>query len=245
MAKILYTVCGVGLGHASRASILIKELQKKHEVKIVSYGDAVEFLKKEFSGVQEISWFELYYKKEKLSKTKTIAFNLPKAPFVFSGNLLKLKKIIEEFRPDAIISDFDVFGIYAGKLFNIPTILISNLHAEKFIEMKFELSERIEKKFTDDVLVNLFPKPNYTIVSSIEKPEKKRKNTFFYYTIVNPEIMQIKAKEKDYFLAYFSEKTLEKILPLLEKFPGKKFIVYGKNREIKYKNFEFRKFSKK
>jgi uncharacterized protein (TIGR00661 family) len=48
--KILYGVCGEGLGHASRSRILIHYLQQqKHEVCIIVGGKTYTILSKEFS----------------------------------------------------------------------------------------------------------------------------------------------------------------------------------------------------
>ena len=48
MARVLFTVCGIGMGHAARSSVIIKELMKEHEVLVVSYGDGYNFLKEQF-----------------------------------------------------------------------------------------------------------------------------------------------------------------------------------------------------
>jgi uncharacterized protein (TIGR00661 family) len=245
MAKILFSVCGVGLGHASRSKTIIKELMKLHEVKIVSYGDAVNFLEKEFNEINKIYWFKLYYRKNQISKFKTILFNLPLLPSVLLKNYNKFKKIINEFKPDIIISDFDAVGITASKLFNLPSILISNLHAEKFFNPELTLIEKIEQKLSDGIILTFFPKPTHCIVASIIKPEKKIKNTYFFYSVINPEIIKMKSKQGKKILCYFGKEYFNKIIPLLKEFPEKKFVFYGKNVNEKINNIEFKKFSNK
>ena len=54
MAKILYGLCGEGLGHASRSRILINYLKKKHDIRIVAGGKAFSYMSKEFDSVYEI-----------------------------------------------------------------------------------------------------------------------------------------------------------------------------------------------
>jgi hypothetical protein len=44
MSKILVSLCGVGMGHASRETPLIKELMKSHEVKVTSYNDGFKYI---------------------------------------------------------------------------------------------------------------------------------------------------------------------------------------------------------
>ena len=49
LVKILYGVCGEGLGHASRSRILIHYLQQQnHEVCIIAGGKVYTILSKEF-----------------------------------------------------------------------------------------------------------------------------------------------------------------------------------------------------
>ncbi|MBN2127396.1 MAG: hypothetical protein JW703_03310 [Candidatus Diapherotrites archaeon] len=244
MARVLFTVCGVGLGHASRASIIIRELKKKHEIKILTYGDAVEFLEREFDNVEEVDWFKIHFKKGRISKSKTFAFNLPYLPSVSAKNYSKIKKSIDEFKPDVIVSDFDVFGIYASKIFNIPSILISNLHAEKFFQPELNLDEKLEQKLTDDMLLSAFPKPTHCVVTSIIKPTESHENTHFFYSIIDSKIIKAKPVEGTKFLCYFGSEYLEKIIPLLKLFPEKQFVFYGKNSDEKDENIEFRKFSR-
>jgi uncharacterized protein (TIGR00661 family) len=245
MAKILFSVCGVGLGHASRSSILIKELQKKHEIKIISYGNAIDFLENKFNKIEKIHWFNLYYRKNQISKLKTILFNALKIPEIFIKNQNKFKKIINEFNPDILISDFEAVSVFFSKKFNLSSILISNLHAEKFFNPKMSLSEKIEKKISDELILKIFPKPTHCIVASIIKPEKKIKNTYFFYSVINPEIIKMKSKQGKKILCYFGKEYFNKIIPLLKEFPEKKFVFYGKNVNEKINNIEFKKFSNK
>src|SRR3989344_5278460 len=98
MAKILYTVCGVGLGHASRSAAIISKLLKRHDVLITSYGKAYDFLKQEFKSAREMRWFELVFKKERLSKSSTIFHNLPLLPYIAASNLMRAVRIVHQFK---------------------------------------------------------------------------------------------------------------------------------------------------
>jgi len=57
MARMLYGVCGEGLGHASRSKILINYLKKQnHEIKIIAGGKAYKFLSEEFDDIFKCEW---------------------------------------------------------------------------------------------------------------------------------------------------------------------------------------------
>ena len=68
MARILYGLCNVGMGHAIRSKVIVSELIKKHDVKIVASGFTYSYLKKHFgSRVINIEGFELAFKKNKIA----------------------------------------------------------------------------------------------------------------------------------------------------------------------------------
>ena len=63
MTRILYSVCGEGMGHASRSRILINYLKKqKHEIKIIAGGKAFNFLSKDFDDIFKCEWPGVVYK---------------------------------------------------------------------------------------------------------------------------------------------------------------------------------------
>ena len=227
MARVLFTVCGIGMGHAARSSVIIKELMKEHEVLVVSYGDGYNFLKEQFD-VTQINWFRLIYDKDQYKPITTIFYNIPRAPFVFASNFLKLFKISEKFKPDIVVSDFDINGLYVAGLLNIPTITISNMHLMEYERLFANINEKIDYYLTQRPVIKAFDSSNHTIVVSIVKPKAKSKNVYFFYPLLRQEILKAKPKDKGYFLVYNSETQLGGIIPILRKFPKQKFVVRGK-----------------
>jgi uncharacterized protein (TIGR00661 family) len=78
------------------------------------------------------------------------------------------------------------------------------------------------------------------------KPEKQKvKNAFYFNPIIRREVAEEaeKAKEEDFYLAYFSQEKLPALTELLEKFPFK-FKVYPAEAHRVEDNIEFKKFSK-
>lgn len=244
MSRILFSVCGVGLGHASRSSIIIRHLQKKkHELEIVSYSDGLEFLKKSFPKVHRIEWFDFKFKNAKIDKFSTLLNTIPKLPKVVLNNYKVFEKILAEFNPDLIISDFDINALLVGKHFKIPVILVSNMHLIEFKKLKLRVKEKLEFKLTDERMVKAFKGADYYLVTSLAKPKEKIKNMFFYHPIVEEKIAKAKPKTGNYNLIYLSGSKLEEMLSVLKQFPQEKFVVYGKNIARKEGNFVFRKYS--
>jgi uncharacterized protein (TIGR00661 family) len=240
MARILFTICGVGRGHATRSSELIKRLMKRHEVFIVSYGDAYDFLKEKFR-VEQIKWFKIMYDKDRYKSVSTILYNLPRLPFIFANNFSKLHKVVKEFRPDIVISDFDVNGIYIAKLSGLPVITISNMHIMDYLKPDLKLNEKIDYVITQESMLKSFMGTDYFIIMHFTKPKTKKKGVYFFYPIVRENVTRLKPKDKGYFLVYSSAIQLQGLIPLLEKFPDKKFLVVGTDAKKRH-NIEFRKF---
>ncbi len=238
MVKILFTVCGVGMGHAGRSAMVIKHLKKKHKIKVISYDDGARFLKSKFK-VEKLEWFKLFFDKDKYKQDSTIFYNLPKLPRVFFKNLVTLTKIVEEFKPEIVISDFDVNGLYIAKLFNIPSITISNMHISNFVKLKMKLNEKIAYIFNHKTMLGAYSPTDYLFVIYPIKPDKKFKNVEFFTHLVREEFLKAKPKVLDYFLVYSTPTQLEGIVPLLEQIPEQKFVVRGTSGK-KQKNVIFR-----
>lgn len=245
MVRILYSVCGVGLGHASRSSVIIKELLKSHEVKIVSYSEGLSFLKKLFPEVHELKWFKYRFKKHRINKLLTLFFVILSLPSVLFFNYRKLNKLIKDFSPQLIISDFDFNALEAGKLKKIPVILVSNMHLLEYLKPEMNFMERIEAMLSDERMLKAYTNADYYLITSFFKPKQKESNRFFFHPIINPDLFKEKISDKGFFLVYMSPHCLNEFLPLLKEFPEKKFIVYGSDKRKKIKNIQFKPFSRK
>jgi len=249
MVRILFTVCGVGLGHAPRSIEVIKGLQKNHDILIASYGDALKYLKKHFKKSEKLAWFKLVFQEGELKRTATVLSNLPLLPRVASMNFLKLVKTIRKFKPDIIISDFDVNSLYAAQLFNIPAIVISSLHLIEELNLRLSRKEKIIFYLTEKPVLNAFNGADAFIIPFFFEPEFKRKKRYFFGPIVRQELIKkIKASKKtteeNQFIVYFSTGHLKKLIPLLEKI-NSRFIIFGAKKRFNKSNLVFKKFSEK
>ena len=242
MARVLFAVCGVGLGHAGRSSILIKNLSRRHELLITSYSEGLPFLKKEFGKVEALNWFKYYFHSDgRIDRLKSIAFNSVKVPFVLFHNFSRLRKIIREFRPEVIVSDFDFNGLYAGKLSGIKVILISNMHLANYFKTRLSFSQKIAYSLTDELMLRAYFSADCFLVTSIMKPENSGRMEFFH-PLVREDLAGKKPQDQGFFLAYASKENLQNFTKLFREFPDKRFVVYGSSR--KHGNVEFKSFSR-
>ena len=69
--NIIYAVCGEGMGHAIRSSVIIEHLTNKHDVMIVSSDRAFKHLSNKFDNVHNIGGFNIVYKNNKVKNVRT------------------------------------------------------------------------------------------------------------------------------------------------------------------------------
>ena len=125
--KILFLVNGLGLGNSIRCYSIIERLKKHNsEITVVTSGNGEWFFKKR----KEVDNFYLndaiYYgsNNKKLSVSKTL-IGLPNIVNTIKNNSKKLIDIINNIKPDAIVTD-SVYIFPSVKKLSIPIIAINN-----------------------------------------------------------------------------------------------------------------------
>lgn len=242
MAKILYGVAGEGSGHSSRAKEVISYLIKKgHSVKIISYGKGHENLRKYFE-VQKIFGLHFDMKDNKVMVLPTIYKNLLKTPEA-AESVKKVIKIIEDFKPDLVFTDFEPISCIAANIKNIPLISIDNQH--RLTNTKIEYPRKyvhdaaLAKAVTNLMIFNT----KSCLVTSFAKTKITNKKTFLFPPILREEILKTKTKTGKYILVYLTS-PFTGLIGILKEI-NQKFIVYGFNIDKKDKNLIFKRAGQK
>lgn len=239
--KILYGVCGEGLGHSSRAKTIIPYLESRgHEVKIIAYGQAIPVLKKEGFEVFKIRGATLKYKKGRLKKRETIKASLKNLFF----NIKKSRQICNLMKEkfDLCISDFEFTTAILSSLYSLPLISLDNQHRTANLEL--EIPKKYQKVFFYAYLITkiVASKADFYIITSFAKgkiKEKYKQNTFIVPPVIRPEIKILKPKKENFVLVYLTKKDA-RIFKILKQIP-EKFIVYGFKDKGKDKNIIYKK----
>lgn len=122
MKKILFAICGIGLGNASRCSAIIEELNNEFDVRIAIFANAYNLFKDRY---KIYKLYELNYPKlNKINVFKT--FFLKDNVFNFIKNVLIYFKILQDFKPDIVVVDSDYACLIPCKIKRIPIIGINN-----------------------------------------------------------------------------------------------------------------------
>lgn len=244
MARILYGLCGVGIGHVIRTRIVASYLQKKNEVMIVCGGRAYQYLKNYFKNVVEIPYFNLWFRNNRILNFKS-----------FFGNLLKIniknykwiKDVfgkVKKFNPELAISDWESFSSFTARKLKIPIISLDNQHFLVKGDYSFLRKHYLQYLKAKLVLKLLVRKADYYITVNFYDQilKKESKNCILVPPIIREEILNAKVEEGNYFLVYQSTKSYKKLIKILRKV-NTKFVVYGLDLYKKEANMTFKKFS--
>jgi len=247
--KILYGVQSDGMWHALRSYAVIQYLLSQwHTVKVVTSGRALEFFQKHSIDVQEVEWLSFYYHNNKVSYIMTGIVNIFHSPRVIQKCIIPLTKIISRYKPDVIITDFELFSAKAWLLMDIPVISIDNISLLFLAELPYSLStvtEYIIARFTAQGFIH--GAYHYCVTSFFEAKllhaQKDAERVSFVPPILRKEILDAIPSEQNHIIVYQTTNTNKKLIPALHGCPGEQFIYYGCDEERQDKNICYKKFS--
>lgn len=237
MKKALFAVSSLGLGHATRSLAVIKYFLKEYDITVISYGNALTFLKEELSN-ENVTFleFEDYPKLERgegLWFYYYLLIDLIKTNFVIKDEHKRILNIEKEY--DFIFSD-GRYGIYSKK---VPSFLLS--HQISFIPPKWlgffkfvtdfsnffyfknfskvfipdykEYSKSLAGNLSHNSLTHFFPHKYVGIISSYEKLEIEEDIDYLF--IISGYLEDKK------------ESFISKLLHQAKKIEGKKVFILG------------------
>ncbi len=243
MVKILYGVSGDGMGHATRSKVVIDHLRKKHEVKIAAGDRAYDYLSQYFK-VERIFALRIMYEDNKVNELKTVAYNLRKYPKGRKESMDKIYKLVVDYKPDIIITDFEYFTSHTALQLKIPYISIDNNHILNKCKVEVPKSEfgyYLNARIVSDSIAR---KADHYFITTFFYPETKQDNVTLVPLILRPEIKKLKSASGGPIFVYQTSETYEELLPTLKKI-NKRFIVYGLNKGGEDENVSFRRFNEK
>ncbi len=231
--RILYGVVGEGMGHATRSRVVLEELVKEHDVHIVVSGRAQEYLAKRFDNVHRIWGLTIQYEGNAVKKWQTVLQNLKGAVTGWPQNIRKYFELIDEFRPDAVISDFESFSYLFARNHFLPVISLDNMQIINRCAHEPELYAGYEDDFemTRSIVKTKLPGCFHYVVTSFFFPRVHKERTTLVPPILRPEILSAKPERTEHLLVYQTSTTHVQ-LPELLKQSGLPCRVYGLRRDI-------------
>lgn len=251
--RILYGVVGEGMGHATRSRVVLEHLcASNHEILVVVSGRAHGFLKERFADrenfrLEEIHGLHLKVTDNELDRSASFWSNLEQIPSGLRTNVQLYEKVVGNFAPDVVVSDFESWAYFFARFQQIPVVSIDNMqvihrcaHAPDLL-----VSEGVNWDFQLSKLIvrSKLPGAYHYLVSSFFFPRVRKKRTSLVPPILRPEILQAKRQPGDHVLVYQTSPTDTTLIPMLQRMSQYHFRVYGMGREGEEDNVSLRPFS--
>jgi len=241
---VFYCICGEGMGHAIRSSVIIDRIKEKYDIYIFSSDRAYNYLKSKFDNVYEIGGFNTVYINNKVNNLKTLANALKRNPTNIKVGYETLYRKARELRPDVIVTDFEIYATTVSKLLNIPLISLDNIHMITQTKINYPANKRIEMLKAKGVIKTYVVKPKVHILTSFfYPPVRAKKNAVIYPPVIREDILKLKPSEGDHVIVYQTSKESVKLVRKLKSLKNQKFIVYGFNVNKTDGNLTFKEFN--
>jgi uncharacterized protein (TIGR00661 family) len=229
--RILYGVTGEGMGHATRSRVVIDHLMRSgHNVTIVAYGKALEYLSKYFR-VLPITGLHIQYDNGAMSLFGSIALNAAVLPQNLAANAAVYQQVTD-FRPEIVFTDFEPFSYLWGTTNNVPVVSIDNPQMIHRCVHGSEIINGDQQSFrTADAFVALTePRCSLYVITTFFYPSVKEaylSNTLLVPPILRDSILRARPSNGDHVLVYQTSISDQLLLNVLRSIPQQRFIVYG------------------
>lgn len=255
--KILYGICGEGMGHATRSQVVLQHLRSRgHDVLVAASGQALRVLRSDRSSraaavetppsaaaaladtfaLLPIVGLGMRCKDGGLDLRGTIEENAQRLPAMLRDNAAAWTEA-DRFQPDAAITDYDSFVWLFGASRGIPIVSIDNaqvlprcIHREDAFPAYREGMRALER-FT----IAKAPTAQHYVVTSFFYPPVKpalRPTTTLVPPILRGEVLRAleapRGPASDHVLVYKTGSLDDaSVLGPLARMPEQRFLVYG------------------
>jgi len=240
MARILYGVHGSQHGHAIRALTLARAFPA-HEFLFVTSEEAAGILRRHYP-VEAALNPGTRYKNYALDMPATV--KLAAKTFLHRGReLARMARLIERFKPDVCLSDYEYFVPIAARRAGVPCLSLDHQHVITLCRHDLPASAWWDMASTSFSVNNLFSNSTDHLVISFYQPPLKTGPR----RVISPPIHREKVFEHqpgvgDHILVYQSCSICDDFVPLLRTL-GRPAIVYGYGRDARDGNLTFKSFS--
>jgi uncharacterized protein (TIGR00661 family) len=240
MARIIYGVHGTGHGHAIRALTVARHFAE-HDFLFLSHGAGAAILNPEFQ-VLESPCLVTVVRQHKVAGLATIYQNA-----LILGqsrsSARRLRQIIDRFRPDVALTDYDFFLPRVARRLGLPCLSLDHQHIIGAGRHQLPWRQVPEYLLTKGIIDLLFSTADAFLATSFYRPAEL---TAVKMRVVPPllrdQVLACQPGKGDHVVAYQGYETFKRFFPLLET-TGRPVMVYGFNQEGRQGNLQFKKNS--
>ncbi|MFO0584886.1 MAG: glycosyltransferase family protein [Anaeromyxobacter sp.] len=254
MARILYGVAGEGMGHAIRSRVIIDHLAREHDVQVVVSGRAHDYLKArehDRLGVKKIWGLTIVYEDNTVRNLRTVLSNLRTGVLGgVPGNVKAYFELVEAFRPEVVVTDFETWSAIFAKRHRLPCISVDNIQVLNRCEHPDEIIRGERQAYLVGkglVKAKLGPCYHY-LISTFFYPKVVKPRTTLHPPAFRPEILAAKAERGEHLVVYQTS-TSNAELPTILARSGLECRIYGLRRDlagdVREGNLVYRPFSER
>jgi len=241
--RILYSVCGEGMGHAIRTDVILQHLIPDHEVHIFSSDRAYQYLAERYDNVYQIGGFNTVYEDNRVRNTKTFIKGMKGLPSDLRNSLRLMYSVAKSVKPHLIISDFEIYANLLAKIQRLPLISLDNMHIITQAEIEVSSRYRTERLAAEGVVRSFINMPSrYLINTYFYPPLKNPKKAKLFPPVLREEIMNLEGEDGWHILVYQTSESNLELLKLLKEL-DEEFIIYGFHKDEQDGNLTFKSFN--
>jgi uncharacterized protein (TIGR00661 family) len=247
--KILYGVVGEGMGHAMRSRVVLEHLVAAgHDVHVMASQRAVDYLARRFESVHRIHGLHIIYDENRVRRGKTLLSNVVAGARAVPAQIRAYFDLIDGFRPEVVVSDFESWTYLYGKLHRLPVFSVDNIQmmSRCYHEPAITNVDRAGFELARAFVRSKLPRADHYLIATFYYPRVRRKRTSLYPSILRPEILSAKPSRGEHLLVYQTAPG-NVVLPLALAASGLECRVYGMRpglvEEVVEGNLRYRPFS--
>jgi uncharacterized protein (TIGR00661 family) len=233
MASIVYSICGEGRGHATRARAVVEGLRAHHRVTLFASGCAHDMLERycRETGValHRIPGLHFEYTRSgRVALFRTVGaaagFKLAVGRYVRA-----VRPALEQIAPDLVVADFEPILPRAARQLGVPFVSFDHQHYLVVSDLAaLPLGLRQRAALAAPFVRALYDWQTATIVSSFYAPPLKKAyaDTTLVGTLIRPEIAGLRSDRGQHLVAYMRRQASPDVLEALRAC-GREVRLYG------------------
>ncbi|HTE56780.1 MAG TPA: glycosyltransferase family protein [Kofleriaceae bacterium] len=247
--RVLYGVVGEGMGHAMRSRVVLEHLTGQgHQIEIMASGRACQFLAARFGGVNQIHGLHMIAEDNRVRLGRTVWSNVLAGITGAPRNIRAYFDLIDDFRPELVISDFESWTYFYAKLHGVPIISIDNMQVINRCLHPPEILDGVRAEFelTRAFVKSKLPSCDAYLITAFFRAPIRKERTSLFPPILRPEILAATPRPGEHLLVYQTATGYDALADALRA-SGVECRVYGMRRDLAEdqvdRNLTFRPFS--